>query len=560
MRRASGATMAVVLMIVMLAAVLAFTLAGTGIFHLNVCTREDNSLQARNFAESSISQGIERVIHKNDYGVARDMTIEVPHDGVAAGELTFDIDDAKKRDIPYSTNNIANNASVDGWNGRTVSRNSLHLVGVGHCNGVTKRVEAVIHIPPFPYCVASSGKFSSGGKLLVGSVGSAAEIEHGIDPKKLQPGHMVSNSTSSDAIVLDGEGKITGDLQSAGDITFDPGSSIEVLGEIRRHARPADLLPIKITSYDPKDKAGVKNLPGFLDNPTLDGFCRVQGNFSVAGNLELHGSMLYVDGDLTVIKGVKGKGALVVTGKTTIGKGADITSDNLVALLSQGDVTLGSPGAADTSSFQGIVYTEGNFKADNMSLLGAFLTRGPTTSLGNIAFNNVTCISVPDYTSINIESQSTQRTRFRMCEMSTCGTDKYIDASWNPLWQINCRPDGRFDLAQVDPKTNAVTVVNTFEKIESDQSEVQEQPTRYIADYFEIPWAQNLEKTDMEAYNICLAHGMLSCNHLSTYLQQFKNPVESTGGDSGPLSVFALDISQFLNLEDRMRIILWREL
>jgi len=551
----AGAALAVILMVVTLAVVIAFTLAGTGIFHLNVCSREDNSLQARNYAESAVLYAIERVVHANDYGTARNETLEVPSGDTMAGEISFNIEESRKRNIPYSTNNILKNVSIEGSNGRTVSRNSLHLVGVGHCNGVTKRVEAIVHAPPFPFCIACSGEFTSQGKMLVGSVESAAQLEQGIDPEKLAPGHLGSNSTADNAVHLKGEGRIAGDIRTSGDVKFDKGSDFKVMGEIKKHSSPITIPDIDIASYDPRDKPGVQNLNGFVEAPTLEGFCRTEGSLGIAGDLKLNGALLYVGGDLNVAKGVKGKGAIVVKGKTTIGTGAEISSDNLVAMISGGDVKIGSSGASDSSSFQGIIFSRGSFKADNMNLLGAFITKGENASVGRIELSNVNLINIPGYTKIDIEMQTKAKT-FRICDSA-----KYEDAGWNSLWQINSVAGNRYELVRMNQKTGEVMQKKSFARVESDdQDQRPEEPDENIADYFENTFSHNLEMTDMDAYQTYRSLGFCSCGYLNGYLTGFVNPAGASAGGSDTIPIFSLDLSQYLNLEDRMRIILWREI
>src|SRR5690606_22913750 len=56
---------------------------------------------------------------------------------------------------PYSTNNFLGEQS-DAWN-RTLPETTAHLVGVGVCGGVEKRVEMVVHLPEFPVAMACDG-------------------------------------------------------------------------------------------------------------------------------------------------------------------------------------------------------------------------------------------------------------------------------------------------------------------------------------------------------------------------------------------------------------------
>lgn len=595
-RKQTGAALASVLMVVALGAVLAFTLAGTGMFHLNVSARTDNALQARNNAESAISRGIERVIDKITYGTARDVTetIEIKGDGGGTGYLTFSKDEATRLGIPWSTNNITNPAAVEGsmieGDGRLVPQNSIHLVGKGTSGGVTKRIEAILHVPPFPFCIASSGKFSSSGKLLVGSVGSMAEIQGTIDPTKLKPGHVLSNSTAIDSLALAGEGKITGDLKTAGDVKIDPACTVEVLGEIKRHAEPVTLNPVDIASYDPASKPGVQSLTGFLENPKLEGYCRVTGDLNVAGNLELNGALLYVEGNLTVTDGVKGQGAIVVTGSTTIQKGAEISSDNLVAMLSGGDVKLSGSSTA-ASSFQGVVYTGGNFTADNISIMGAFVSNGQTAEVGNFSMSNVTAINNQGLKSVSvaIKTPAPPPAATPVPTPAPTAEPKYVgrvevpfstDPKY-PIFTIKSNRDGTYSLrytpnsptAAGDTSDGNLGNYNTLDAVATAI----------------VQWFDNMEGLGLYQYDACpywdscpgdgqsfdtaksRAYSYLT-SHMDVrgHGEPTPTPTSTAGAGGGSITptesgaaggeMFNFDLSQFLNIEDRIRIILWREI
>jgi len=136
------------------------------------------------------------------------------------------------------------------------------------------------------------------------------------------------------------------------------------------------------------------------ETTTLSGFSRYRGTdhdgrpLVVDGSLRLDGAVLYVDGGLVVKGGLEGKGALFVTGAAAVEKGARITSDNELALVAGGDVTLTGTGR-DRSAFQGLVYAGGDFRAEQITLLGSFVAnkQGASTDIGShMRLKNATLI------------------------------------------------------------------------------------------------------------------------------------------------------------------------
>lgn len=543
-RRDSGAAMATVLMVMTLASILAFTLAATGLFHLNVCTRADNALQARNYAESGISRCLERVIADIYYGDVRNETIEIKDGARIVGELSFDPVQARRREMPFSTNNITNSASIYGCDNRLVPANSIHLVGKGSCNGVTRKMEAIAHVPSFPYCIATSGKLKTEGSLIVGSVASFDDIKSGDDDNWLLPGNIVSNSRALDAVLLNGKGVISGDLRTSGDVKIEKGSSINVKGEIRSHARAVAILPMDIQSYDPVSQDGVRHLPGFLHNPRLEGYCRVKNSLTVSGDVELNGSLLFVGGDLTVTGGIRGKGAVVVIGKTKMEKGAELTTDNLVALIAKGDAELGGSGASAHSAFQGIIYTEGNFIARNISVYGAFINNGTESS--TVTFSDARMVNVSSYSRVDVDGPPTETVSFH-----------YADEPSLPSFRYTVTKRGNdITYTLVDPNDNS-------KKVFTSRSEM----IRYLMDW----------------WTYCEDHGLYGSRyqHSDNSWDYDQVPPYDPGMDpqsvfnridasltakldheklDKPVKIFSLNTNEFVGIKDRMRIVLWKEL
>ena len=119
---------------------------------------------------------------------------------------------------------------------------------------------------------------------------------------------------------------------------------------------------------------------------------------SLAGQVKLDGAVLFVDGDLSVGGSLVGKGAVIVTGTTTITGSATLATDNMAAILSAGEVIILGQGD-ERSTFRGMVYTESNFTARNLSLYGISTANGGADSVVSIQDSRL--IHVPDYAEVS---------------------------------------------------------------------------------------------------------------------------------------------------------------
>lgn len=606
-----GAAMAMLLVVIAIAAILAFTLAGGSIFHLTVATKEANGADARNLAESAIAQCISNVMADTSgaYGKSNETIVVIKNQDpsatagvitsfladVPAAVVTFDKTAANSNSLPFSFNNLdSTNASSDGWNGK-VPGSSMQIIAAGKSSGTTKYLEAILQIPPFPYCIATSGKFISSGDLLVASVGTdstQSDLTGTIDKTKAPlPGHVLSNNSADDSVTLNGKGKITGDVQTVGDVKMGPSSTVEILGEVRSKYDPIDMPAIEITKYDPKDKTGVKNLATLLDKPTLQGFNRVDGTLNVTGNMALDGALLYVTGSLNVGGGVSGKGALVVLGSTTIGGGVSLASDNLVTLLCNGSITITGSGASSSSSFQGLVYGKGNFTARDISVCGYFINSGGTNS--QISLSNVTFVHVPEYSSIAVstkkgsdsfdiyildeqfdtslsenEDYNTVMDRLKTNITGLIGQDKADEKlaeirkfykDHGPKLSIKLSGEDKYNLSINDEligesisSREVGAKIQDFYQNEFDPYLISKYGEEFFAAEYVVPivpysavfpldWA-NLFAAGQADFGVALGGG------------------GSSGGSSETIPVFSFDLNEFLRDADRMKVVLWREI
>ncbi|MFA5508673.1 MAG: hypothetical protein WC314_21250 [Vulcanimicrobiota bacterium] len=87
----------------------------------------------------------------------------------------------------------------------------------------------------------------------------------------------------------------------------------------------------------------------------IAGNARHRGNLTI-GNPDMAEGLLYVDGDVTITGTVKGKGAIVATGKSTVTGSRDTQADH-AALVAKDDIAIHRDGP-NSSRFQGWVYSE----------------------------------------------------------------------------------------------------------------------------------------------------------------------------------------------------------
>lgn len=386
-RSSRGASMPTVMMMVALMMTLAFMVLAIAFNHLNVSFRSGNSSQSRHLAEAVLSLAIEKLSADEEFGLignADDKTIQLTFDSLpdgSLGVLSFDTGRAASLGVPHSTNNRSETSTV-GANGQVVPGQAIHLVAVAEVKGSRTVVETVVVVPRFPYSIASNGQIESTGGLTVASVrpGVNYDLALPLHEDDLEPGHLVTNSTSgNDAVVLSGTNKIFGDLQSASGATLGPDT--QILGEERLNTDPITLPDLSIWDYDPIAEPGVQNVFSGGGTLSVSGFNRASSDITIDNGIVLDGGVLFVDGDLNVSAGgVTGKGALIASGNININGGGEASTDNQAALISGGDITLRGI-TSEKAKFAGLVYTEGNLSAENFRLAGVFVAAGNSSDV-----------------------------------------------------------------------------------------------------------------------------------------------------------------------------------
>jgi cytoskeletal protein CcmA (bactofilin family) len=363
-----------VLAVAALALVCIFTAAGVSTMNLRLSTHSSNQSIAENLAESVVQQALANL--QEDLGFTGDITInddpDLP-DGAKA-YLTFQDD----RGVPYCSNNLLGENS-DGWQ-RRVPNKMIHLVGVGECGGVTRHVEVVAHAPEFPLGVACGGTIKTK-NCLISSFEPKDDREwepgsgYSVKEEELEPGHIATNSDRADSVVLDPATRVTGDIQSRGDVDIN-GASVE--GDVRpRWGRKAPIPTFNFEDFDPakSDNTYYEKLTSPGTDVTIIGNMKYSGSLVVMGDLRLDNGFLYVDGPLTVNGELSGEGALVTTGRATFKASSSLASNKDIAVLAKDGVTVTGDGPG-RSVFRGLVYTTGSFEARKLTIVGGFVVNG----------------------------------------------------------------------------------------------------------------------------------------------------------------------------------------
>jgi hypothetical protein len=388
MKRTHAFSLGNTVVVIAVASTLAFTIAAASLNHLNYSNRVSNGLQAQNIAESTMALVTEKLLNDSDEKM-RDLgqnheagaTFTYEMNG-GQGFITFNPDQAAQWKMPYSTNNLGRDNPVVGYNPtKPIPRASAQLIARGTVGGVTRQVECILYIPPFPYAVATAGPFHSEGKLLIGALDESLAPGQKPSPDEILKANLASNSRDAKALVLGPDSRVSGDVRAAGGVETD--KTVFIGGRIRPGEDPITIPSEQVKKYDPDKvfdpdtgtyhpRPGLQTVPSSSASPKISGFAKCRGNLNVTGGLELNGGVLYVEGSANIEGGIRGKGALFVENNLTLNGATQMETDNKVAVLSGGDVSITGSGQ-ESSLFQGMLYNEGSFKAQHITLMGVLI-------------------------------------------------------------------------------------------------------------------------------------------------------------------------------------------
>lgn len=368
-RRAT--TLLTTLAFIGLGLVLVLTLASGSLSELQKGQSRSHALRAMRAAESVLALATERMVSLPDFPNAVNQTLE--YQGIdSTGRLTFDQTQADAWGIPASVNNRLGVKAIPGYNGMKLPAKAVHFVAVGESGGVKRTIDSVISIPQFPYALASTGPIVSDGGLLIGGLPSDDPAD--LDLTDLGPADLLSNA-DGEAVKLDGEVEITGDIKTVGHATLGP--KVTVHGKVEAGTDPVELSTVDLAKLKPKFSYPLTPGPG---HTKITGPVHYNSpNLELSHGLEMDRAILYVNGDLTIHGGLTGQGALLVNGKVEIDGGAVLSGENQLAIVAKDDVVV--HGSGDSSLFQGLIYTEGDLIAENITLLGTFVANHPRSSV-----------------------------------------------------------------------------------------------------------------------------------------------------------------------------------
>ena len=367
--------------------VLAFGLADLSVTHLRLTARSNSSLKASTLARSAVSAGIAEILADPEFGRDGDDEATVLIETKAGtGHLTFSADRADDLDTESCTNNLQGTEPTEDSLGNSVPPATVHLIGVGRSGGVERRIEATLRLPPFPWAIAAGGKIETRNGVLVGS------LPKGVWPPppedELLPADLVANSRATGAVTLGQDSTILGNVETPGTVDLSA-KDVKVSGEILSGVRPVEIPKLKSSDYDPAnlrlDFDNLNRAKPAGQRLELTGTARHVGNLLLEDGLNMKGCHLFVDGDLEVRKGLSGQGLIVSTGNVSVESGLTLDAATELALLADGEVSLSGSGRA-SSTVRGLFYAGEGLKAEEMTLAGTLLAGNAQSGIG---LNNV---------------------------------------------------------------------------------------------------------------------------------------------------------------------------
>ena len=277
---------------------------------------------AQRLAETAVRLAMARILRDPTVTSAAlpEWDIELPAYAGGHGLLALDSGRAQEWGIPLSINNLGGRGRIPGWDTAPVNSGTACLVGVGRYRGVEQRLEVVLHVPRFPYVLASS--------LPVQAI--------------------------------------------------DQGNAC-LSGSIRLDSEAAPLPQVDIASLDPV--AGTECNPltaGTLNAPVLHGMYRAQRDLRIERGLTLRQGVLYVDGSLNIRGGLTGNGAIVATGAVSVEGSSGPPKGNQIAILSGGSMVFqGLP--RRRAQLRGLLYAQGSLQCRHADIVGVVVVNSRRT-------------------------------------------------------------------------------------------------------------------------------------------------------------------------------------
>jgi len=207
----------------------------------------------------------------------------------------------------------------------------------------------------------------------------------GFDLSKLAAAEMMTqgqDDAAGAALIIKGKSTVVGKVRSAGSADVDL-NQVEVRGEIVPHAKTDDVPVLDLAGLDFTSDPSTQTISesSYANKETLSGLLQSSGNLKFNQGLDLNGATVRVRGNLEINGPLTGVGALLVDGNVTIHGGAHLSSDNQVAILSAGSVSITGTGQG-SSYVQGLVYAAGadGIKLQDTTVVGTVLNAGKTAT------------------------------------------------------------------------------------------------------------------------------------------------------------------------------------
>lgn len=411
LRPNKGASMASVLLCLSVLVALIFATLSASLSHLSLVTSRTQGEHARNLAESALARAMEQTFTSNfTFGSRPTDRVELSIPGVPDGEgiVTFNRSEFGQG---YSSYNLDSDSAVVGAGGTNLPPASIHYVARGRVGDTVRWIECVLHKPPYPDGLVASGRVEASGLQLSGvyraddySGGSPNSIPATDQSMANLFSNAVGVASGQPAVLLRQDCVIHGSVGSPGRIQIDPDNTVD--GEVQPNSDPRPIPAIDINARINTLAPNTVPVVGGGGGLTLDPkwFNRSDGPLTVNGDLDLNGTALTVNGDLTVNGAIKGIGIILVRGAVTITDGGSmVTSSDQVAIAATGDVTI-SASNAESNYFQGLVYSEGDFQASDITVVGTVVTNGKNGKNGTVALENVRFVRTPAAVQISVTS------------------------------------------------------------------------------------------------------------------------------------------------------------
>lgn len=387
MRRRRGQILLMVLLVFLLMMALVTGVASTAYLVQRSSDEYTRQSTVRNLGDSALATAIAKIRDDSSFG----SPVEY-QDERGKAVVTFD--------AGHSTNNILGDGSKPGVNGSVVPPGTAQLVAEVTYRGRSFSNTVMIGKSPFPYVVASSGAFTSNGSLLLGALRSLTDLQDGLAPDDLVKGSLLTNSS----LTISGPADVIGDLKTASTASLTGVNQRQ--GKLTENAKPEDIPQIRLTDYDPAGKPEIIEYktapPSRSAKLELSGLARASLPVVLDEGLNLNGGVLYVDGDLTVSKGVTGYGAVFATGKIKVSGGSNLGSDSLCALVAGGDLEIKGAGA-DKTQFRGLVYSYGALSVSDVTIVGSLV--GASTSGRGMTVERANLVYDPEGVAIDLDLQ-----------------------------------------------------------------------------------------------------------------------------------------------------------